>query len=79
MLMLKFHAGAIVGFTPRHGITTWEDWDEAATGFHKFFLDRAIEQKDAFEFIFELIAEGVEGTLGFGFVKEVKRPAATVA
>lgn len=60
--------GAVVAFTPRQGLTRWEDWDEAANGFYEFFLERAIEQKDAFPFIFELLADGVEGTIGFGTV-----------
>jgi len=63
---LTIHTGAVLAFTPRQGITTWGDWDEAANGFHEFFLERAIEQKDGFPFIFELLADGVEGTIGFG-------------
>lgn len=57
-----------MAFTPRQGLTTWDDWDEAANGFYYFFLNRAVEQKDGFAFIFELLAEGVEGTIGFGTV-----------
>lgn len=65
---LTICVGAVVAFTPRQGITTWGDWDEAANGFYDFFLERAIGQKDGFAFIFELLADGVEGTIGFGTV-----------